>query len=95
MKQTNAASYYPGHGDDTNPLDQLDSQLNHDNHDIDVEDYVNETEEDWMGDDYIAKGQPFKFSESDTGGKHIILLCAYLFDLTSMDICHSGLSGRE
>lgn len=80
MKQTIAvSSYYPGRGDDTHPLAQLDSQLNHNNHDTDVDDYVNETEEDWMGNDHIAKGPPSKFSESVAAEVHIsycfMLMC--------------------
>ena len=89
------ALYYPGCGDDTHILAHIEAQLDLNNPNTDVDNYVNETEEDWMGDNQIAKGQTYKFSESVA--TEVCVWCCFLlvFDLTSTVACHSGASGRE
>ncbi|KAN0132250.1 hypothetical protein V8E53_010016 [Lactarius tabidus] len=59
-----ASSYYPGRSDDTHAIAHLNAQLDPDIHDADADDYVIETEEDWMGDDQFTRGLLSKFSES-------------------------------
>jgi hypothetical protein len=57
-----ASSYYPGRSDDTHAIAHLNAQLDPDIHDADADDYVIETEEDWMGDDQFTRGLLSKFS---------------------------------
>ena len=80
---------------DTHILAHIEAQLDLDKPDTDVDDYVNETEEDWMGDDQIAKGQTSKFSESVATKVHVWHCFVLVFDLTSTVVCHSSPSGKE